>query len=190
MYNSQEINKLNETTRAFKSIVSKNDKYSIFHVGPNNHCEDSNRIYLDNIAFKDQARNIDSIKSVISKVTKEILGKDFFVCFVDNNYENKSQVSELEKGDFEQLVNCKIEIPREHYFETNYIDEEEWFTSFIFYKELRLNSMEYFEFILNRFLGIPNKPFLPFDTFLIDKNLEWLVNLYDDRGIDIVKLKK
>ena len=181
---------MNEANRAFKSIVSKNNKYSIFHIGPYNHCDNSDRIYLDNIVFKDAERNIDSIKNAILEVTDEILGKDFFVCFVDYNSEAKSNISELDKSDCEQLVKCKIELPSELYFETNYIDEDEWFCSLIFYKELRLDYMEYFQLILNRHLNMPNKPYLPFDTFIIDRNLEWLVNLYDDRGMDIVKLKQ
>lgn len=166
----------------YKEIITKNNEQHIFHTGPYNHCENSERIYLDEL-FINNSDRIVLLRDFIMKNFKRFYNYDFYVCLVtfsDDNLEKFPQEVLL------RLKDCNIQLPIENSYSSKYIQDDEWYAHYLFFKE----SKYHFEKYINSILYDYNEPSIYSDVFIINKELSELVNIYDDRGMDIVQLKK
>jgi len=169
---------------SYSEIIKQNSRESIFNPGPYNHCAKANRIYLDELDEEIKTDLQLLTTTVLNKISK--LFKDsFFVCLVTFTQE-KSVF--FPKEDLTQLTNCGIPLPIEFQFEQTYIELDEWYANYLFFKESKTSLKRYVKGILATYLS-ENEPYINLDVFFISNNLEKLVNLYDDRGMDIVELK-
>lgn len=168
----------------YSEIISKNERESIFRPGPYNHCRNAKRIYLDDLGEEIKS-NFDSLTDFILKKTDNLLGEYFFVCLV--TYTEDKRVLFPDK-ELMQLKNCNIPLPSEFKFDQAYIDDDEWYSNYLFFKERKKFLRNYVKGILAPSLS-PVDPLINLDVFFISSDLKILINLYDDRGMDIVELK-
>jgi hypothetical protein len=167
----------------YKAIQKENDKLSIFHSGPFNLCPDSKRIYLDEFGLEKKDL-LPFLKKYVYELIEPVLGQTFYVCLVSNS---EDKINIFPQDSLNHLESCKIETPIEFVHDNEYIHEDEWYNHYLFYKETGSNLQKYINGILGHL--IKTEPYLDMEVFFIDNSLKTLINLYDDRGIDIVNLK-
>jgi hypothetical protein len=167
----------------FKAIQKKNDKFSIFHPGPYNLCPDSKRIYLDEFGLEKEELFY-FLRKYVHELIAPILGQTFYVCLVSHSEE---KMKAFPQESLNHLESCKIQTPINFLYDSEYVNDDEWHNHYLFYNETDSTLQKYIDGILGYL--IESKPCFNMEVFFIDKSLETLINIYDDRGMDIVNLK-
>jgi len=99
--------------------------------------------------------------------------------------EDEQDKEYLEK--IKEVKECGIHIPEVTSSRKKYIEDYEVYTHYVFFEVNRSNLHKYIEGILAQSLKF-DKPCLPCDVFYVKSDLTKIVNIYDDRGMDILSL--
>lgn len=163
-------------------LRKKFDLNSLFSLGLYNKFDNVNRIFLDEICDKNY--KFDSVYSYAEKVFKTKIKSDFFVCMVTYT-ENPTNV--FPSQELEQLSDNEIDIPTKFIYWSAYNNEEEWYVHYLFYEEKEIFLPKYISGLLARHL-LDNKPYIGSEMFFIPQAGDVMINMYDDRGMDILEL--
>jgi len=166
-----------------KLLTKKKDKYpieTIFSLGLYHKFNNVQRIYLDKLFGKKYDESIDYVTNLV----KINMGKQFYVCLVDYS---DFEMSFFDKHSIANLNKIQIQIPNYNIYMTKYIKDDEWYEQYLMFIDYNINIKKYISGIINRVRF--NKPSINTNVFFVDLNLKMVINLYDDRGLDILKLE-
>lgn len=152
----------------------------LFSVGLYHRFKRVNRFFLDELFDKNYSKSI----SFVSDHILQIVGDKFYVCLVDYseidlNFFNAETLSNIDANG--------IDIPKSRLFFSKYISEDDWYGQYLFYEESGTNIGKYVSGIINRVSR--DKPSLIPEVYYLNFNLNTLINVYDDRGMDIMTIK-
>ena len=160
----------------FSKIFSHNSNYNF----PNNE-----RIYLDETGLKGQ-RLYKFLLEKTEVIASKYIQDRYFVALVNFSPE-KSKKEDYILSDMEQF---NLALPDEYFYHEEYIEEDEWFIKCLFFYEYKNPIKSYFDGILSCHIPTRNKKkFLKCEPFIFDLELKYRVDLYDDRGMDILFLR-
>jgi hypothetical protein len=178
------MNSINDEQRIFEKIESTYDIKELFSLGLYHKYEKVNREYLD----KFDKKGIDLFLFLIDYIS-DLMIKYFSdslyvaMLYSDNKYEKK-----LQKKTIDNLKYLNINIPANCIKREYFLPDDELHTKLFFFEEDYKNIKKYLWGLLSRnFMGI--EPSLNMEIFFISKDLKTLINVYDDRGMDILELK-
>lgn len=167
----------------YQSIVSCNDKTSIFHPGPFNLTVNSDRIYLDEL-FNPKKENFAELVSHILGIFEDYLQNDYLVGIIDHS---EVQIDDLSSKSKELIDSCGIVLRNNYCIDVYYEPEEEWYTTIRMQPDTKDNLRKYVESILRGHVGLEGT-YINNSVVFISSDGKILLNLYDDRGLDIVRL--
>jgi hypothetical protein len=115
---------------------------------------------------------------------KEYFSESLYIgmIYTDNKYTKKLQKKTLDSLEFLNICIPENCIRREFY-----IDDDELYIKLFFF-EINIDDIKKYLWGLlsTNFRGI--EPFLQMEIFFISNDLKTLINVYDDRGMDILEL--
>jgi len=168
-------------------VVSFLDKWYdirlLFSPGIYNKFDNSDREYFDELNLKG-SKLFYFLNNYLKYKLEDLLGDRFYVCLVF--YSEDERGSDL--SDKIQLVKeCGINIPSDYVSVNRYIEDYEVYCNYFFYEESVDNLSKYISgtLAIDLMEGIPR---LPCDAFYIKRDMTKVVNVYDDRGMDVVNL--
>lgn len=169
---------------AFNKIEQSYDIKVLFSYALYHKFDNVERIYLDEF-------NVEGIElflfliNYLYELMKSNFTDSIYICLV--NFSNK-KLFNLPKKKKESMKYLNINISNDKIQKTYFLEDDEWYVNLFFYKEEFKNIKKYLWGILSKnFLGI--EPVLNMELFFISNDLSKLINIYDDRGVDIMKLE-
>lgn len=164
----------------FTQVGENVDCRKLFRVGPYNRMEEGTRVELPD------ARKFsldDFVAEVVSAIGHSIYERLKYVVLVFSNYENSFPANEL-----------KV-IKRLGIMDTNTLDEFDYYDDddelFFFVRAYRITSVTVRNIIkLSLACHVGARPYLEPDCFFLTSDFSHAINVYDDRGMDIVNIKK
>ena len=166
-----------EIEQSFNKLIEY-DLANVFNVGLFNRFKNCERRYLDHIS-RSLVGFIDILDQV-QDVIKPQIGDDCFICIRTSSY---SQIKDLNK-EILPLLELGVKLPDRIIYKQLYNDDDELYYCYSFFEWK--NSIKPFLW-LNLSNNYPNiKPIFDLDLFFISKDISKIINVYDDRGIDIL----
>lgn len=173
-----------ELKTAIENIRKKHTLKKVFSLGIFNRFENCKRIYLDRLNKKGLDLFIYLVRNITSKM-KLIFRNGYFVCIL--SYSN-AELKNIPYSTLKVFKIFNIKIPKDHVYIQEYCKEDEIFLHYLFFRENPTNLEKLIWFCLSRnFTHI--KPYSNSDIFFFTLNTDLIINLYDDRGIDILILE-
>jgi len=176
---------MNDLAAIYNILIENNEKTDIFHPGPFNLTDNSERIHLDEL-FKPTKENFNAIVDFVLHVFNEYLDKRYLVGIIDHSETNQLDLDKEVKTSVEE---CGIILSEEYVIDSFYEPEDLWYTTIRLQYDIDSNLKKYIEGILRPHIHIEG-PYLKAEIVFISLNADYLLNLYDDRGIDIVQLRR
>ncbi|MFA8301428.1 MAG: hypothetical protein ACEPOV_14770 [Hyphomicrobiales bacterium] len=157
----------------------------IFTLGLKHSFENVKRVYLDEL-------NVSGISGFLKlidytkKIIKPLIGDEFFICFVS---QSDKVFSKSCKRQLSMLTFLGLKKPSEIYMKDIFLEEEERFMRYLFFLD-SLSSLETYIWgaLASEYEGVNITPYIAGDIFIISQDLRYVINIYDDRGLDILKL--
>lgn len=141
------------------------------------------RVYLDVFELKGVQLFLFLI-NFICDIMKNYFSETMYICLV--SFDNENMIK-LPKEKIKSLKLLDINIPKASIKKQYYLEEDEFYVTLYFFEEKFQNINKYIWGLLAcNFSEI--EPCLQMSMFFISKDLTSLVNVYDDRGMDIMKL--
>ena len=166
-------------------LLEKFDVNDLFHPGPyNSEGLNGERIYLDETGLKGKRlynHHVEFINDLIGSFFRD----GVYICLATSSLENDTY---FPKEDLDQVENCGIHIPPIAAYHMEYIDEDECFRHYILYAERPKNIEKYVHHSIANHIQDVDFPYWPCDIFLLNSELNKMVNIYDDRGMDIIDI--
>lgn len=158
---------------------------NIFKVGLANRFEDKSveRIYMDNL-FLSKGNRHKHLVVYLKKVFDKFIFDKYLVCFAVQE-ERKIGKKEALKSLLMELKQCEI-LFCEMYYKSIFDVEDDWWIHYFFSLDQKLNLEKYFEVILGCHLG--QEKCLPVEVYFVDADFNYVINIYDDRGLDVFYL--
>lgn len=173
---------MNELELILEKIEKNYDLNNLFSIGLYLRYANTKRIYLDNIK-KEGIDLFMFLLELIEKYMRKHLSDSIYICLM--NYEWTYQ-KELSTETVNQLKRTGINIPELCAKREYYDFDDEWYVKLYFYEESLDNIKKYLWGILAGHCLVQPNSFM--DMFFISKDLSALLNVYDDRGMDLKKL--
>ncbi len=152
--------------------------YALYHKYDN-----VKRVYLDEFELSGIQLFLFLI-NFICDVMKNYFSETVYICLV--NFDNEN-LTKLPKEKIKAMKLLDINIPKASIKKQYYLEEDEFYVTLFFFEEKFQKINKYLWGLLAcNFLGI--EPYLQMGMFFISKDLSSLINVYDDRGMDIMKL--
>ena len=112
-------------------------------------------------------------------ICSSLLDSDYLVCLLIESDKN------ISRKDIIALRECSINIPKNKLFFSYYSDEDDLHKNYIFFKDSLKSLTKYVWNSISKGCSTI-EPYCVPDIFLANINAEHLINIYDDRGMDIL----
>lgn len=157
-------------------IKEKVDCNRLFRVGPFNRFNNAERIELPS---SEESSVQDITQKAISIITEEIASKEFYVILVFEEYND-----ELTKEEVELARECGVDIDKPIGSYNFYDDDDDLYC---FVRAYHCNESE-LEVIIKGKLArhFDLEPYFMAELFILSSDFKTIINLYDERGLDIV----
>lgn len=166
-------------------LVTKYDANDLFHPGPyNSKGITGERIYLDEIGLKGGELYNHLVKLIDDKIGS-LFNKGLYVCIATSSWEDTSNYP---KEDLEHVKKCGIKVPTTAAYSKKYISDEEWYRHYLLFEEQPENLRQYIHYSIANHIQEIESTYWPCDIFILNSTLNIMVNIYDDRGMDIIEL--
>lgn len=176
---------MNELELIFEKIEKNYDLNDLFSAGPYNRYENTKRIYFDNIKKRGIDRFLFLIE-LIEKYMRKQFSDSIYICLIDYDFTYQKKLPKKKVSQFEYTG---IKIPKLCAKRDFYDMEAEWYIKLHFFEENIGNIKKYlWGSLAGNFSDIDIQPILRLDIYFISKDLSTLINIYNDRGMDIMKL--
>lgn len=172
-----------DVNSAISLLENKYDIKLLFSLGLYNKFDKVDREYFDELNLKELELYI-YLKKYLTRKLRTLLGEKYFVCLV--LYFEEECDNDLSE-DLESIKECGIQIPNNNVSFTRYIEEEELYAHYIFFEDCEDNLQKYIaETLAIDLLNVD--PVMPCNVFYVKSDLTKVVNIYDDRGMDVLSL--
>jgi len=151
----------------------------VFSIGLFNKFDNCERKYLDNIPH--DLSGFIAILDILQDLILSQLGSVIFVCVRTSSH---SKIIDM-KNEINDLSEIGLKLPDEIIYTQLYSDEDELYYCYSFFKWNDLIKPLLWINISNNFPNI--KPAFDFDLFFVSMDVSKIINVYDDRGVDILK---
>lgn len=168
-----------DLNQAFKKIET-HGLANVFNIGLFNRFNSCERNYLDHIPqnLRGFIVNLDMLHDLILSH----LGEDIFVCVRTSSH---NKIKEL-KNELISLSEIGLELPDEIIQAQLYSDDDELYYCYSFFEWTDLIKPLLWMSISNNYSNI--SPKFDLDIFFVSKDVNKLINVYDDRGVDILNI--
>jgi len=174
-----------EIDESFNYLISNYDFAKIFSHNSNYNFPNNERIYLDNTGLKGKRLHSHLLEKT-SRIASNYVKSEFLVALVEFSPEN----SEKEGYILRDMDEYNLALPEAYLYHEEFIEEDEWFIKCLFFYECKNTLESYFNGVLTRHIaGLNRKKYLKPEPFIFDLELNYRIDLYDDRGMDILFLR-
>jgi len=166
---------------AYNRLKKSYDLSILFSLGLYHKYKNVNRIYLDE---NEELKNINSYIKYLDKSFFKIFGNTVYVCLVDYT---EQECNSFPNEELTLLKKCGIDIKEtdSKYF-SKYIEDEERYAHYLLHVVKKNNLNLYIKGLLS--LHLDKEPYFTSNMFILSEDLKYLINLYDDRGVDVMKM--
>lgn len=153
---------------------------NVFNIGLFNRFNGCERKYLDHIP--QNLRGFIVILDMLHDLILSHLGEDIFVCVRTSSH---NIIKDL-KNELTSLSEVGLELPVKVIQAQLYSEDDELYYCYSFFEWTDLIKPFLWLSISNNYSNI--SPKYDLDIFFVSKNVCKLINIYDDRGVDILKI--
>ncbi|TNE54019.1 MAG: hypothetical protein EP338_09005 [Bacteroidetes bacterium] len=167
-----------ELKKIFDYFDARFDLNKLFSVGIYHRFRNVERIYLD-----EMQSSFDKIEYLKRNIISKIENDELYACMV--TYTEVAQEN-FPGNSIIELNRCGIDTEREVVFKCLFDEEEEWYSNLLFFK---LNYVEIEKFISGVLFRTESKRrSFSSEFFIVNYTTKKVINVYDDRGVDILEI--